>query len=61
MNQAPPIDVHSIKSGESPGGLGEAGTTAAVPALRNALYAATGVALRSMPIDSQLLAKGGRT
>ncbi len=56
MNQAPHIDVHVIKSGESPGGIGETGTTAAVPALRNAIYAVTGVPLRRMPIDSSLLA-----
>jgi isoquinoline 1-oxidoreductase subunit beta len=57
LNQAPPIEVHLIKSAEAPGGLGEAGTTSAVPALRNAIYAATGVALRRMPIDRKLLAK----
>ena len=57
MNQVPPIEVHLIKSGESPGGIGEAGVTSALPALRNAVYAATGVALRRMPIDSSLLAK----
>jgi len=57
MNQVPPIDVHLIKSGEAPGGIGEAGVTSALPALRNAIYAATGVALRRMPIDSSLLAK----
>jgi isoquinoline 1-oxidoreductase beta subunit len=59
MNQTPPIDVHLIRNGEAPGGIGETGTTAAVPALRNAIYAATGVALRSMPIDRSLL-KAGR-
>jgi len=55
MNQVPRIDVHLIKSGESPGGIGETGVTSVVPALRNAIYAATGVALRRMPIDSSLL------
>ena len=55
MNQVPPIEVHLIKSGESPGGIGETGVTSVVPALRNAIYAATGVALRRMPIDSSLL------
>jgi isoquinoline 1-oxidoreductase beta subunit len=59
MNQVPPIEVHLIKSAESPGGIGEAGTTSALPALRNAIYAATGVALRRMPIDRKLLAKQG--
>ena len=58
MDQAPPIEVHLIRSGEPPGGIGETGTTAGLPALRNAIYAATGVALRRMPIDRSLLAKG---
>ena len=50
--------------GEAPGGIGgigETGATAAIPALRNAIYAATGVALRRMPIDRALLAKETRT
>ena len=50
------IDVHVIKSGENPGGIGETGCTAAPPALRNAIYAATGVALRRLPIDRTALA-----
>ena len=58
MNQVPPIEVHLIRNGEAPGGIGETGTTAAAPALRNALYAATGVALRRMPVDRTRLAKG---
>jgi isoquinoline 1-oxidoreductase beta subunit len=57
MNQVPPIEVHLIRNGEAPGGIGETGTTAAVPALRNAIYAAPGVPLRRMPIDRKLLAK----
>jgi isoquinoline 1-oxidoreductase subunit beta len=58
IDQAPKIDVHIIKSGEAPGGIGETGVTAGPPALRNALYAATGVALRRLPIDRSLLAVG---
>jgi isoquinoline 1-oxidoreductase beta subunit len=61
IDQTPPIEVHVIKSGEAPGGIGETGTTASIPALRNAIYAATGVALRRMPIDRNLLAAGART
>jgi isoquinoline 1-oxidoreductase subunit beta len=56
INEVPPIEVHLIASREAPGGIGEAGTTSALPALRNAIYAATGVALRRMPIDRKLLA-----
>jgi isoquinoline 1-oxidoreductase beta subunit len=58
IDQAPKIDVHVIKSGEAPGGIGETGVTAGPPALRNAIYAATGVALRRLPIDPALIAAG---
>jgi isoquinoline 1-oxidoreductase beta subunit len=56
IDEVPQIDVHVIKSGEAPGGIGETGVTAGPPALRNAIYAATGVALRRLPIDRDLLA-----
>jgi isoquinoline 1-oxidoreductase subunit beta len=56
IDQAPKIEVHVIKSGEAPGGIGETGVVAGPPALRNAIYAATGVALRRLPIDRSLLA-----
>jgi isoquinoline 1-oxidoreductase subunit beta len=56
IDQVPPIDVYLIRNGEAPGGIGETGATAAIPALRNAIYAATGVALWRMPIDRKLLA-----
>ncbi len=60
MDQVPNISVHLIRNGEAPGGIGETGTTASMPALRNAIYAATGVPLRRMPVDRKLLAKGAR-
>ena len=56
IDEVPKIDVHVIKSGEDPGGIGETGCTAGPPALRNAIYAATGVALRRLPIDRAALA-----
>ena len=59
INQMPKIEVHLIKSGKPPGGVGETGTTAGPPALRNAIFAATGVALKRLPIDRNLLS--GRT
>ena len=58
INETPKIDVIVVKSGEAPGGIGEAGVNAGPPALRNAIYAATGVALRRLPIDRKLLAAG---
>jgi isoquinoline 1-oxidoreductase subunit beta len=56
IDQIPKIEVHLIKSGEPPGGVGETGTTAGPPALRNAIFAATGIALRRLPIDRTALA-----
>jgi isoquinoline 1-oxidoreductase beta subunit len=58
INQTPKIEVHVVKSGEPPGGIGETGVNGGPPALRNAIYAATGVALRRMPIDRSLIAAG---
>ena len=55
INQTPQIDVHLIASGEAPGGIGETGATAAPPALGNALFAASGIRLRRLPIDQDVL------
>jgi isoquinoline 1-oxidoreductase beta subunit len=55
INEAPAIEVHVIKSSEPPGGMGEAGTSGIVPAVANAVFAATGKRLRKMPIDSKVL------
>jgi isoquinoline 1-oxidoreductase beta subunit len=56
IDEVPNIEVHVIKSSEDPGGIGETGATAGPPALRNAIYAATGVALHRLPIDRAALA-----
>jgi isoquinoline 1-oxidoreductase beta subunit len=61
IDQAPKIEVHVVKSGEAPGGIGEAGTNAGPPALRNAIFAATGVALRRLPIDRSLISVGKKS
>jgi isoquinoline 1-oxidoreductase beta subunit len=56
IDEVPTIDIHVMKSSEDPGGIGETGATAGPPALRNAIYAATGIALRRLPIDRKALA-----
>ncbi|HEY0219803.1 MAG TPA: xanthine dehydrogenase family protein molybdopterin-binding subunit [Afipia sp.] len=61
INQIPKIEVHVIKSSENPGGIGETGVAAGPPALRNAIYAATGVPLRRLPIDRSLIAVGKKS
>jgi isoquinoline 1-oxidoreductase beta subunit len=55
MNEAPAIEVHVVKSTEPPGGMGETGTSAIVPAIANAIFAATGKRLRKMPADAGVL------
>ena len=55
IDQAPAIEVYLVKSAEPPGGMGEAGTSGIVPAVANAIFAATGRRLRKMPIDPHAL------
>ena len=55
MNEAPDIEVYIVQSSEPPGGMGEAGTSAIVPAVTNAIFAATGRRLRKLPIDTSAL------
>jgi isoquinoline 1-oxidoreductase beta subunit len=52
MSEAPIVEAHIVPSTEHPGGLGEPGTSAVVPAVMNAIYAATGKRLRKPPVDS---------
>ena len=59
INEAPDIEVHIIPSGEAPGGIGECGTVAAPAALTNAIFAATGRRIRTLPVDPEVVA--GRT
>ncbi|KVD51533.1 aldehyde dehydrogenase [Burkholderia ubonensis] len=54
INETPPIDVHIVKSGEAPGGIGEPGTAALAAALANAIFAATGKRVRKLPVGNQL-------
>jgi isoquinoline 1-oxidoreductase beta subunit len=55
MNEAPAVEVHIIASSEPPGGMGECGTSCIVPAVANAVFAATGNRLRRMPVDPAML------
>jgi isoquinoline 1-oxidoreductase beta subunit len=55
MNEVPAIEVHIVQSSEPPGGMGEPGTSAIVPAVTNAIFAATGKRLRKLPIDATAL------
>ncbi|SDH23408.1 MULTISPECIES: xanthine dehydrogenase family protein molybdopterin-binding subunit [unclassified Duganella] len=57
MSQAPKIDVVLVQSSEAPGGIGEPGTAGVGAALTNAVFAATGVRVREMPLRAELLKK----
>jgi isoquinoline 1-oxidoreductase beta subunit len=54
MADAPPmIDVHFIESDAAMGGIGEPGVPPASAALANALFAATGKRIRTLPLLTQ--------
>ena len=55
INEAPGIEVHVVQNSEAPGGMGETGTSGIVPAIANAIFAATGKRLRRMPVDPSVL------
>ena len=50
ITDMPQVEVHIIASGNKVGGIGEPGTPPIVPAVTNALFAATGKRIRHLPI-----------
>jgi isoquinoline 1-oxidoreductase beta subunit len=55
MNETPAIEVHIVRNFDAPGGIGEPGTSAIVPAVTNAIFAATGKRVRKLPVDPAAL------
>jgi len=51
LSEVPVIETHLINSAESPGGVGETGTACIAAAVCNAVYAAIGKRIRSLPIS----------
>lgn len=56
INEMPAVEVHIVPSAEVPTGVGEPGVPPLAPALANALAAATGTRIRTLPIAAQLQA-----
>jgi isoquinoline 1-oxidoreductase subunit beta len=55
MNEAPVVETHIVAGAETPGGFGETAVPPAAPAVANAVFAATGKRIRSLPITAEKL------
>jgi len=54
ISEAPRVETYLIENHEKPGGVGETGTAGAAAALCNAIFAATGIRVRTLPVSRGL-------
>lgn len=52
IDEMPVVEVHFVENHENPGGIGEATTPSIIPAVTNAVFAATGKRIRNLPIKA---------
>jgi len=57
MNESPIIETHIINSGNWPGGAGEPSTPVIAPAVTNAIFHATGIRIRKLPVKHHDLSR----
>jgi isoquinoline 1-oxidoreductase beta subunit len=53
MREMPRVEAYIVPSTAAPGGVGEPGTAPIAPALANAIFAATGTRVRTLPLSKQ--------
>jgi isoquinoline 1-oxidoreductase beta subunit len=58
MSEVPQIEVHIAKNNLKAGGIGEPVFPSVAPAVANAIFKATGVRLRELPFNKEMLIKG---
>ncbi len=56
IDEMPVVEVHIVPSTANPGGIGEASTPSIIPAVTNAVFAATGKRVRMLPMKAADLA-----
>ncbi|UXI69183.1 xanthine dehydrogenase family protein molybdopterin-binding subunit [Tahibacter amnicola] len=59
--EAPDVEVHILPSTADPAGAGEMGIPTAAPALTNAIFAASGIRIRDLPVRKALQAARAKT
>jgi isoquinoline 1-oxidoreductase beta subunit len=58
MSEVPEIEVHITKNNLKPGGIGEPVFPSVAPSVANAVFRASGVRLRELPFNTELLIRG---
>lgn len=54
ITEVPPLFVHLVESSEAPGGVGEPGLPPVMPSIVNAIYHASGIRIRDLPVSKTL-------